>query len=191
MLGIASPALAADAEEAPDESPQTAPQSRPSAKPDSAARTWNPQTKFKSRREMMRQWMIDQGKDPDKIMRPKVRYEKGSFMITGSMEINKRLYDGAPHVARWIEEIKPIWLARVPLAAKVGNPGRVTYRIVATRKDGVYKMEMIEKSGLDSFDDSVRETLEEAKSIIQVPDDYPSDWAAIYLKFHFNMFSEI
>ena len=191
ILGMTSPGLATGAEEAPDESPQTAPQSRSSAKPDSAARTWTPQTKFKNRREMMRQWLIDQGKDPDEIMRPKIRYEKGSFMITGSMEINKKLYDGSPHVARWIEEIKPMWLEKVPLAAKMGNPGRVTYRIVTTRKDGVYRMEMIEKSGLDSFDDSVREIMEEAKPIFQVPDDYPADWAAFYLKFHFNMFSEL
>ena len=190
-LGIVSPGLATEAEEPPEESPQTAPQSQPSARPGSSPSTWTPQTKFTNRREMMRQWLIDQGKDPDEIMRPKIRYEKGSFMVTGSMEIDKKLYDGTPHVARWIEELKPMWLERVPLAAKMGNPGRVTYRIVTTRKDGVYRMEMIEKSGLDSYDESVKETIEEARPIFQVPDDYPADWAAIYLKFHFNMYSEM
>ncbi len=188
-LGIVSPGLATEAEEPPEESPQTDPQSQPSAKPGSAAPT--PQTKFSSKREMMRQWLIDRGKDPDEVMRPKTRYEKGSFMVTGSMEINKKVYDGTPHMARWIEELKPMWLERLPLAAKIGNPGRVTYRIVTTRKDGVYKMEMIEKSGLDSYDESVKEILEEARPIFQVPDDYPSDWAAFYLKFHFNIFSEL
>jgi hypothetical protein len=135
----------------------------------------------------MLQRMKEMGIDPS---HQRVRYEKGTFMITGSIEIAKHLYDDRPVIEEWIRQIEPLWKQRLPVAARMGNSGRVMFRGNLVR-EGVKKLEKIEPSGLDSFDEAAAQALEEFKPNFRIPDDFPQDYLIFYLKFHYNIFSEI
>jgi len=137
---------------------------------------------------MMRDAMRQAGIDID---RPKVRYEKGAFMITGSIEIDPRVYDGKALVKSWIDKIEAQWKQKLPLAAQMGNSGRVTYKGVLTRKDGLRDLEKIEPSGLDSLDQAAGQVIEEFRPNFTLPDGFPGDFVVFYLKFHYNIYSEL
>ncbi|MEE9229127.1 MAG: hypothetical protein V3U86_00315 [Acidobacteriota bacterium] len=176
--------------ESGDQGPSTPPQTLPMRFFRQRARG-SPSTQPINRREMMRQMLIERGLDPDEALRPKIRYQKGSFMITGSIQIRQENYDAEALIQGWIRRIEPLWKARLPLAAKMGNSGRVTYRGVLKREEGISRIEKIESSDLESFDEAARQALEEFQGTLELPEDFPSGLFILYLKFHYNMFSEI
>jgi outer membrane biosynthesis protein TonB len=194
LLGSTADAVAqADGKtQAPAQTPSSAgPQTQPGPSPGGAPQTQpqtGPQTKPKNRRDMMRDAMRQAGIDIDT---PKVRYEKGTFMITGSIEIDPRVYDGKPLVTSWIGKIETQWKQKIPLAAQMGNSGRVTYKGILTRKEGLRDLEKIEPSGLDSLDQAAGQVLEEFRPNFTLPDGFPGDFVVFYLKFHYNIYSEL
>jgi hypothetical protein len=165
------------------EVPQTQPQTQPQTRPQTAPRTPG----AGGRKAFMLQRMKEMGIDPN---HQRVRYEKGSFMITGSIEIARHLYDDRPVVEEWIRQIGEIWKKHLPPAAKMGNPGRVTFRGNLVR-EGIKKLEKIEPSGLDSLDEAATQALEEFKPNFKMPEDFPQNYLIFYLKFHYNIFSEL
>lgn len=158
---------------APQGTPQTAPQSAPQTR--------------RSRREIMREMMKQQG-----LSEPKRRtyYERGTFMITGSIEVAKHIYDGRELVRSWIERLERLWKPRIPLAARMGNGGRVTYKGVLSRGEGMRSLERIESSGLDSLDEAAQIAIEEFHSSFQMPDDFPDSSFVFYIQFHYNIYNE-
>lgn len=178
--------------QAPAQTPSTAgPQAQPGRSAGGLPQTQpqtGPQTRPKNRRDMMRDMMRQAGIDID---RPKIRYEKGTFMITGSIEIDPQVYDGKGLVKSWIDKIEVQWKQKIPLAAQMGNSGRVTYKGVLTRKDGLRDLEKIEPSGLDSLDQAAGQVLEEFRPNFKLPDGFPGDFVVLYLKFHYNIYSEL
>jgi len=132
--------------------------------------------------------MKEMGLDPD---HRRVRYEKGSFMITGSLEIDPKVYDGKPVVAGWIKEIEELWKPKLPLAAKIGNSGRTTFKGVLVRGKGIISLEKIEPSGLETLDEAATQAMEDFRSSFTMPADFPADHITFYMKFHYNIFSEI
>lgn len=194
FLGCTWEAPAGDPGEAPQEAegaPQTRPgpsrsqADQPQTQPDGPQTA--PQTRPRSRRDLMLELLKARGLEPPE---PRVRYEKGSFMITGSMEIDPRVYDGKPVVEAWIKEIEALWKPRIPLAAKMGNSGRVTFKGVLMREKGITDLEKVEPSGLDSFDEAATQALEEFRSSFTMPTDFPADFVVFYLKFHYNIYSK-
>jgi outer membrane biosynthesis protein TonB len=167
--------------------PQTQPGPSAGSPPQPQPQT-GPQTKPKNRREMMRDAMRQAGIDIDK---PKIRYEKGTFMITGSIEVDPQVYDGKALVKSWIEKIETEWKQKLPLAAQMGNSGRVTYKGVLTRKQGLRDLDKIEPSGLDSLDQAAGQVLEEFRPNFTLPEGFPGDFVVFYLKFHYNIYSEL
>lgn len=162
--------------------PQTAPQAEPQTEPQTA-----PQTRPRTRREMQ-EMMRAMAADPE---RQQVRYEKGSFMITGSIEIDPTVYDGKPVVQDWIRRIESLWKPKIPLAAQIGNSGRVTFKGVLVRDKGIVNLEKIEPSGLDSLDEAAAKAMEEFRSSFEMPPGFPADYIVFYLKFHYNIHSKI
>ena len=135
----------------------------------------------------MREMMREQG-----LSEPKRRtyYERGTFMITGSIEVGKHIYDGRELVRTWIAKLEPIWKPRIPLAAKMGNGGRVTYKGVLSQGEGMRSLERIESSGLESLDEAARLAIEEFRGSFEMPDDFPNNSFVFYIQFHYNIYNE-
>jgi outer membrane biosynthesis protein TonB len=176
------------AQDAPQPTPQVTPQSPPQTDPQTAPQT-APQTQRVpgGRRAMAVQRMKEMGLDPN---HQRVRYEMGSFMITGSLEIDPRVYDGKPVIDAWMKKVEELWKPKLPLAAKMGNSGRTTFKGVLMRDKGIASVEKIEPSGLETLDEAASQAMEEFKSSFVIPPDFPADYVVFYMKFHYNIFSE-